>query len=330
MAQNDVVVVLGGAGFIGHTVAERLRGKVKELRVVSRKMVAKDEPGVRYMQGDVVDKQRMLDVIEGATVVYQLTVEGRWLDGVRNVADACVQHGVRRLIFASTSDALCLSKSGTVYETDGPDPHPERRNDYSRGKAESEKVLHQYMREHNLGVVIMRPCLVMGRGGRLFHGGIGRWTTPTTLMAWGDGKNKMPFVLVDDVAQAMELAMDAPDIEGKAFNLAGDVFLSACEYAALAAERTHRNIRCLPTNLFNHAAKVMIKSRLKGLLTRKKIDYQTYYDACSSAMISFIDNSQSKKLLGWKPNADVDVFVREAIDSFVEPIHPDDLRLQKK
>ena len=68
-----------------------------------------------------------------------------------------------------------------------------------------------------VGVIIMRPCLVVGRGGRLAHGGIGRWPTKTTLVAWGDGKNKMPFVLVQDVAQAMELALDAPGIEGKAF-----------------------------------------------------------------------------------------------------------------
>jgi peptidoglycan/LPS O-acetylase OafA/YrhL len=58
----------------------------------------------------------------------------------------------------------------------------------------------------------MRPCIVVGSGGRLDHGGIGRWPSQTTLVAWGKGQNKMPFVLVQDVAQAMYLALDAPDI----------------------------------------------------------------------------------------------------------------------
>lgn len=327
MAQSDVAVILGGAGFIGRALSARLSGKVRELRVVSRNVAEAEQPGVRYLRGDVVDAARMLEVIEGATVVYQLTLEGRWIDGAKNVADACVKHGVRRLIFASTSDALNLSSRGTIYETDGPDPRPERRNGYSRGKVESERLLLKYMEQHNLGVVIMRPCLVMGRGGRLFHGGVGRWQSQTTLLAWGDGRNKMPFVLVQDVAQAMELALDAPGIEGKAFNLAGDVFLSANEYANIAAQRTMRNIRCVPSSLFRYAATCMVKGCLKGLLARKRIDFPTYYDSASSAMVTLIDNSQSKRLLGWKPNDSLDVFIREAIDPFVEAVHPDDLRL---
>jgi nucleoside-diphosphate-sugar epimerase len=48
----------------------------------------------------------------------------------------------------------------------------------------------------------------------------------------------MPFVLVQGVAEAMVLALDAPGIEGKAFNLAGDVFISARDYVRIAAERT--------------------------------------------------------------------------------------------
>lgn len=327
MAYNDVVVILGGMGFIGQALAARLRGKVSELRIVSRNLPETDEPAVRYLRGDVLDAARMREVIQGATVVYQLTLENRWTDGAKNVAEACVQHGVRRLVFASTSDALNLSKRGTIYEIDGPDPRPQLRNGYSRGKVACEKLLHEYMERHKLGVVIMRPCLVVGGTGRLAHGGIGRWPSKTTLVSWGKGLNKMPFVLVQDIAQAMELALDAPGIEGKAFNLAGDVFLSAREYAAIAAERTLRNIRCVPSNLFTYAAMCMAKGRLKGLLNHKKFDYPTYYDAASSAMITFVDNSQSKLLLGWKPNDSLDVFIREAIDPYIGVIHPGDLRL---
>lgn len=329
MAQDDVVVILGGAGFIGGALAEMLRGHVKELRVVSRRVEERNEPGVRYMRGDVVDEQRMLEVIDGATVVYHLTLEGKWTDGAKNVADACVKHGVRRLIFSSTSDGLNLSKPGVIYETDAPDPHPEWRNEYSRGKIESEKLLHEYMQNFGLGIVIMRPCLVVGPNGRLNHGGIGRWTTPTTMVAWGDGENKMPFVLVQDVAAALALGLDAPGIEGKAFNLAGDVFLSAREYCALAAQRTHRNIRCYSKNLRANALKNMLQAKLKGLITGKKIDYPTYYDANSAAMRTFIDNSQSKKLLGWQPNANLEVFAEQAIDPYVDPIQAGDFRLSR-
>jgi nucleoside-diphosphate-sugar epimerase len=327
MAQDDVVVILGGAGFIGRQLLETLRGKVKEIRVVSRKVWGVDEAGVRYLQGDVTNAAQVMEIAAGATAVYHLTLEGNWAQGATNVAEACVKNRVRRLIFASTSDALFLGRSGTIYETDPTDPHPELRNEYASGKAASEKLLLGYMAKHGLGVVIMRPCLVVGRGGMFAHGGIGRWKAPTILMGWGDGRNKMPFVLVQDVAAAMALALDAPGIEGKAFNLAGDVFISARDYARIAAERTKRNIRFVPSNLRSLALQITFKAYVKRLVTGKKSEYSRYHDMVSSSMKTMIDNSQSKKLLGWKPNDSLDVFIREAIDPHAESFRPGDYRL---
>jgi nucleoside-diphosphate-sugar epimerase len=231
------------------------------------------------------------------------------------------------MIFASTSDALFLGRRGTIYETDPPDPRPELRNSYSTGKVASEKLLLEYRAKHGLGVAIMRPCIVVGRGGMLQHGGIGRWKSPTVLMGWGQGRNKMPFVLVQDVAAAMALALDAPGIEGKAFNLGGDVFLSAREYIEIAAERTKRNFRFVPGNLSAMALQILFKAGVKRLVTRKRSDFAHYHDLVSSAMITAIDNTQSKQLLGWKPNASLDVFIREAIDSHVDEFRPGDHRL---
>jgi nucleoside-diphosphate-sugar epimerase len=327
MAQEDIVTILGGAGFIGTQLVRTLRGKVAEIRVVSRKAWGSGEAGVRYLQGDVTDAARMSEAIGGATAVYHLTVEGRFAEGAANVAQACVQHGVRRLIFASTSDALFLGRRGIIYETDPTDPRPDLRNEYSAGKAASEKLLLECMARHGLGVVIVRPCLVVGRGGKLAHGGIGSWKSPTTLVGWGDGHNKLPFVLVQDVADAMALALDAPGIEGKAFNLAGDVFLSAREYVRIAAERTRRNFRFVPGSPLAAALQILCKAYAKRLVTGKWSDYSHYHDITSSAMITMIDNSQSKRLLGWKPNASLEVFIREAIDPHAEALRPGDYRL---
>jgi nucleoside-diphosphate-sugar epimerase len=326
MPNGDRVVVLGGAGFIGRELVAQLRGRVESITVAGRRPAAAVPAGADYVIADVTDGGRIMDVLRDATVVYQLTIESDYGLGARNVAEACLQHGVRRLIFASTSDALYLGRKGRIDESDGPDPKPQLRNPYSRGKIESERLLGDYYASKNLPVVIMRPCLVVGSGGSLQHGGIGSWKTPTCLVGWGDGNNPLPFVLVRDVADAMVRAMDAPGIEGKTFNLVGDVFLSAREYIRLAGERTLRNFRYYPRNLPLFNAKVTAKTLVKRMLGRGGAR-QYYRDMLSSAMYSQINNRAAKELLGWNPNASLEVFVREAIDCHAEPVLPGDLRL---
>ena len=325
MSQTDRVVVLGGAGFIGRNLVSQLRGKVESITVVSRRAAVAGD-GIRAVKGDVTDSARMMEILAGATAVYQLTIESDFGQGARNVAEACLRHGVRRLIFASTSDAIYLGRKGRIDESAGPDPKPHLRNPYARGKVESEKLLLEYHAAKGLPAVIVRPCLVVGRGGALTHGGLGSWRTPTCLVGWGDGSNPLPFVLVQDVAAALVLALDAPGIEGRTFNLGGDVFLSAREYIQLAGERTLRNFRFYPRNLALFQTKVVFKSVIKRMLGRGG-ERQFYHDMASSAMYSQIDNRAAKQMLGWKPNADRAVFLREAIDCHADPVLPGDLRL---
>jgi nucleoside-diphosphate-sugar epimerase len=319
MSAADRVVILGGAGFIGRHLTAQLRGHVAHLRVVGRTARPADDAvlgaDVEYLRADVTQRAALAAAIKGATVVYQLTIESDFIRGAENVATVCLEGGVRRLIFASTSDALYLGGRGPVSFEQGPDPRADLRNPYSRGKVESEKLLLQWHRERGLPVVIVRPCLVVGPGGRLAHGGIGTWNDEICLLGWGDGKNPMPFVLVQDVASGMVKALDAPGIEGMSFNLGGDVFLSARDYVRLLAERTGRNFRFYSRNLAWMYATGEAKAVLKWALRVPSEERQTYRDLKSSAMVGAIDNSNAKALLGWKPNESLDVFVREAIDS---------------
>jgi len=330
MSQADRVVVIGGAGFVGRELVAQLRGNVESITVVSRRITdAQTTDEVSYVTGDVTDSNRMMEVIEGATAVYQLTIESDFILGASNVAKACLRHRVRRMIFTSTSDAVYLGKKRRIDESAGPDSKPALRNSYSRGKVESEKLLLQYHASEGLPVVIMRPCLVVGRGGPLAHGGIGSWKASTCLVGWGNGQNPLPFVLVQDVAAAFVSALDAPNIEGKTFNLGGDVFISAREYVRLVAERSLRNFRFYPRNLALFNATVVTKALIKRLLGRDG-ERQYYRDMVSSAMFGQVDNQAAKQLLKWQPNVSLDVFIREAIDCHVRPADAGDLRLAER
>ena len=60
--------------------------------------------------------------------------------------------------------------------------------------------------------------------------GRGHVVDDAVCQLWGEGRNKLPLVLVEDVARGLVAAMEKPGIEGRSFNLVADPCLSAQEY----------------------------------------------------------------------------------------------------
>jgi nucleoside-diphosphate-sugar epimerase len=333
MAANDVVVI-GGGGFIGKRLVDMLSGAGHAVAVVSRN--ASTAPGMTALRGNVADRARMFEIVKGARVVYCLASGGgdAWsdfqrdfIDGAKNVAEACIEHGVKRLIYTSSIAALYLGAPETITERAGTDSKPEARGMYSRAKILAERMLGQ-MRSGGLPVVIARPGVVVGLGGMLSHAGAGTWPTDLCCLGWGQGTNPLPFVLVDDVARALEAAMDAPGIEGMEFNLAGDVRLTAREWVAALAERSLRNFRYYPQSYFKLEAIEVGKWLIKCAARRKENPFPSFRDLRSRSLVTNLDCTAAKKLLGWRPCADREEFLRQAVDVHLQPVEAGDLRLR--
>jgi nucleoside-diphosphate-sugar epimerase len=333
---TEKVVVIGGAGFIGRHLTKYLLEAGCEVTVVSRTAGLKQQPGLRYVRATVADADKMMEVCEGATVVYDLSSGGgaTWADyerdyihGSANVARACLKHGVRRLIYTSSISALYLGGRRKVMESEGADPKSEERNAYARAKAAAERVLLKFHAQEKLPVVIVRPAIVLGPGGFLIHGALGNAVSATCLLGWGKGDNPLPCVLARDVAGAMMLAKDAPGVDGKAFNLSSDVRPSAQEIVAYIREKTLRNYRFYPRSLWVMGLSSFVINTIKKML--HKPCYETFRDLKSNGLTADLDCSSAKKLLGWRPETDRKVFFEEAFGSHVKPVPPGDLRLEK-
>ena len=341
MSPIDNAVVVGGGGFIGRTLTSQLHALGSTVTVVSRSagLGQTEKPGLRYFRAGVADALRINEAIEGASVVYDLATGGgtTWADyqrdvvgGALNIARACQKHGVRRLIFTSSISALYLGRKTKLYESADADPKPLDRTFYSRGKIEAEKVLLHLHRTEGLPVVILRPGIVLGRGGMLAHGALGHAASDTCILGWGSGNNPLPCVLVQDVASALVLAKDAPAIDGKAFNLSGDIRPTAREFVQILRERTRRDFRFYPRNLMLMGAYEMLLATIKKIIRGRAEGGITIRDLQSLTMAANLDCSQAKKLLGWSPVADSETFFAEAIDSHLKPFKPGDLRLGGK
>ncbi len=334
----DRVVVIGGAGFIGRHLTAQLRDQGCEVTVVSRSagLGQTEERGLRYFRAEVADRERMSQVIEGAAVVYHLAMGGgaTWADyerdfigGALNIAAACQRFRVRRLIFTSSISALYLGRKAKLYEKEGADQKAQNRSFYSRGKVETENALLKLYQTEKLPVVILRPAIVLGKGGMLAHGALGEAASDTCILGWGAGRNPLPCVLVQDVARALVLAKDAPGVEGKSFNLSGDIRPTASEYVQLLREKTRRNFRFYPRRVWKMEAAELLKWSLKAMVRKPNNVRISYRDLKSLTMAADLDCSEAKKLLGWSPESDREAFFREAIGSHLKPFAAGDIRV---
>jgi nucleoside-diphosphate-sugar epimerase len=336
MPSGNLVAVIGGRGFIGRCLVAKLIEGGAEVRVISRQAGDRGSRATE-IRADVAHAGEIRAALAGASEVYYLATGGgdRWSDferdivqGAKNVAEACLEHGARRLYYASSIAALYLGGKGRVEESCGTDPKPLSRAHYSRAKATAEKALLELHRTRGLPVVLFRPGVVMGPLGPLTHSGIGYWPSDIWCLGWGRGRHPLPFVLVEDVAEALHLAARAPGIEGQAFNLVGDVRPNAEEFVQILAERSMRRYRFYPQSLWKLQAFEIGKWLIKKAARKPENPFPSFRDLKSRSLRAPIDCSAAKSILGWKPCSDREFFLRSSIDSNLHPAAPGDLRLR--
>ena len=138
--------------------------------------------------------------------------------------EAAGLHGDDRLV-------LCGRQRGHDHRGDAAGPEDRAQKPVRARQGGSEEMLMRMHRERGLPLVIVRPGIVIGRGGSPFHWGVGMWWHDAVCQVWGAGNNKLPLVLVEDVARGLIAAMDTPGIEGRVVQPGGaSPCLSAQEY----------------------------------------------------------------------------------------------------
>jgi nucleoside-diphosphate-sugar epimerase len=331
---DRVAVVFGGNGFIGRSLVSLLVEDGWQVRVASRQGGSphrKAEP----FRADVSDAESVKRAMEGASVVYSATTGGGagWasferdiVGGARNVGEASLRSGVKRLVYVSSIAALYLGRSGEVLDSEPADSRLQRRSYYARAKAMAESELLRMHKEQGLGVVIVRPGVVVGEGGMLRHSGLGVWATDLDCIGWGMGGNPLPFVLARDVAEALRGAATAPELEGLAINLAGDVRMGAREFVAEIARREGRLVRYYARPVWFLWGIDVLKWAAKVAARKEENSFPSYRDFSSRSLRSQLKCDAAKGRLGWRPVSDKGEFLRRAIDSNITPVAPGDLR----
>jgi nucleoside-diphosphate-sugar epimerase len=151
---------------------------------------------------------------------------------------------------------------------------------------------------------------VVGAGGPIEHSGFGFWASGTDCVSWGRGIHRpLPLVLADDVAAALVHALDKDGLEGKAFNLVGDVRLSAAEVIDLLRDQSCRDFRLHRQSLLKWFVIDLAKWAVKAAARKPENPFPSWRDLATRSLAARFDCRLANELLGWRPVAEREEFI---------------------
>ena len=315
---KPTVLVVGGTGFIGRRLVRMLIDRRHGVRVLTRNMRAAalefEGLDVDLMMGSHGDEACAARALEGIKVVYHLAkCEGkRWQDYVDGdiaptavLASAAVTAGVERFIYTGTISSYASDDPRDVIDNRTPvDPASERRGHYARSKAACEALLQTMQRERGLPLVIVRPGIVIGPGSPPAHPGVGHFLSETRVDYWGDGASFLPLVLVDDVADALVRALDAPGALGQTLLLTSPPLMTARDYVGALEGYMSARIDARPRAVWRYWAADMTKELAKNAVRHPNRRWPSLHDWQCQTQRARYDGRMSEVALGWRPVAD--------------------------
>ncbi|MBW2532957.1 MAG: SDR family oxidoreductase [Deltaproteobacteria bacterium] len=168
-------LVIGAAGHIGGNLVRELLERGRDVRVLLRNDTrAIDGLDVERVHADVLAPETLGAALDGVDVVYHLaavitisgdrdgTVRDTNVNGPRNVVNACVEAGVRRMVHFSSIHAFNPQPLDEVIDEDRPLNGEEAPLAYDRTKAAGQREVLAGI-ERGLDAVIVHPTGVLGR-----------------------------------------------------------------------------------------------------------------------------------------------------------------------
>jgi len=255
------IAVTGATGHVGANLTRALVERGDTVRVLVRdRESTRSLEGVECerVSGDIRNPESLDELVRGAELVYHLAAkislesvdpecEQINVGGVRNITEACLRHGVRRLVHFSSIHAFSTEPRAEVLDERRPLIDDPRQPPYDRSKAAGHRVVLSAV-EKGLDAVVLHPAAVLGRHdympsrmGRVLLS-LARGSMPGLV----DGG--FSWVDVRDIVSAA-LAADGRGRKGENYLLSGH-WHSIRELATLASEVTGKRAPFMTTPMW--------------------------------------------------------------------------------
>ncbi len=256
---RELVLVTGGAGFIGSHLSEALLDRGYRVRVLDNLSFGRRDwvpAEAEFVEGDIRDLGTCRAAVHGCTGVFHMAAMSRSAAsltaiesctennvlGTQNILVAAREHNIRKLVYSGSS----------TYYGSQPVPHteamrPDFLNMYGLTKYIGEEYCLLFDRLYNTPAIVLRYFNVYGprqpeTGAYALVLGVflRRWAEGQPLEIHGDGSQRRDFIHVRDVASANIAAYESW-AHGSVFNVGSGTSISVEELADLISpDQVHR------------------------------------------------------------------------------------------
>jgi UDP-glucose 4-epimerase len=319
-------LITGGCGFIGTALVRSLMDEGGHgVRVVDNLAVGTREDlasvcefeeghggpitsGVELVVGDIRDEGLALRAAEGADAIVHLaantgvgpSVEDPRGDcmsnvvGTLNFLEAARHGGVPRFVFASSGGTVIGETEPPIHEEMA--PHPVAP--YGASKLAGEGYCSAYYQTFGIRTVALRFGNVYGPGSvHKVRNAVPRFITRSMkgepLEIYGDGSQTRDYVYVDDLIRALRLAATAEGVGGEIFQIATSAETSVNE-------------------LIERLMPVLAEAGIENVEVRRTAP------RAGDVQRNFADTSKARRMLGWKPEVDLDEGLRRTVEWFLQ------------
>ena len=334
---NKTIIVTGAAGFIGANLVKRLLSNVPSVNIIGIDSV-NDYYDVKlkeyrldelcrnnrftFIKGNIADKELIEAVFESyrpdvvvnlaaqAGVRYSITNPDTYIEsnisGFFNILEACRNHPVEHLVYASSSSVYGSNKK-VPYSTEDKVDNPVSL--YAATKKSNELMAHAYSKLYNIPSTGLRFFTVYGPAGRpdmAYFSFTNKLVNEETIKIFNFGNCWRDFTFIDDIVEGIEKVMQgAPEKKN------GEDGLLIPPYAIYNIGNNH------PENLLDFV-RILSDELVRAGVLPEDYDLDSHKELVpmqpGDVPITFADTDPLEKDYGFKPNTSL----RDGLRKFAE------------
>jgi nucleoside-diphosphate-sugar epimerase len=317
------ILVTGATGFTGKALVRRLLDDGHDVVALDYKEGYKTDElrewGVDVHIGSVTDKEVVDKLMPGVEIVQHLAAAFREMnvpdtyydevnvEGTRVVLDAALRHGVAKFVYCSTCGV-----HGNCDNPPAPETAPIQPADYyQRTKYEAEPIVLDYISK-GLPATILRPAAIYGPGDpeRFFM--IFKRVSKGMFPMFGNGKTLYHPLYIDNLVDALVLAMDKNIGIGEAYLIADEEYVEIEDLirrvaAAIGTEVRVPHFPVLPVVALGHVVETVCKPfKIAPPIFPRRVDWYRQNRA--------FDIGKAKRDLGYQPRVPLDEGLRRTYE----------------